>query len=412
MASGKDSASGPNSPTLRELVQLAGVDVTADNLTQLTFATALTNSYRLDSFALNANLVQATHGETVKEESLGGGDASESYQQFTLLQQPLTYVSAPTPTGAESTLRIRVNDVLWQEVPTLFNSGPQDRVFVSRTGDDGKTTVEFGDGITGARLPTTTPDKVRAVYRKGIGTDGNVKAGQLTLLLTRPLGVREVINPADAVGGEDREETDDARRTAPLTVLTLDRVVSLQDYEDFVRPFAGIGKAQATWGRIHGERCVLLTVAGTGGNAVLPGSALYKHLLTALGQAGDPFVGIRLASHREMPFRIAGQVKVDPDNLPGKVLTAVRDALKAQFGFDARDFGQPVVYSEVLAAIQAVPGVTAATLSKLYRQGDPAAGLNMTLVPRVATLNVDGTLAGAEVLTLDLTSLDDLGLMT
>ena len=50
----------------------------------------------------------------------------------------------------------------------------------------GKTTIEFGDGVTGARLPTGQ-DNVRAIYRKGIGLDGIVSAGQLTSLLTRRL---------------------------------------------------------------------------------------------------------------------------------------------------------------------------------------------------------------------------------
>ena len=52
-----------------------------------------------------------------------------------------------------------------------------------------KTTVQFGDGVTGARLPTGQ-ENVRAIYRKGIGLEGLVKAEQLSLLMTRPLGVK------------------------------------------------------------------------------------------------------------------------------------------------------------------------------------------------------------------------------
>ena len=57
---------------------------------------------------------------------------------------------------------------------------------------------------------------------------------------------------------------DDARRNAPLTVLTLDRAVSLQDYEDFSRTFAGIAKAQAVWVWNGRKRAVFITVAGAG----------------------------------------------------------------------------------------------------------------------------------------------------
>src|SRR5205823_2679706 len=116
----------------------------------------------------------------------------------------------------------------------------------TRTDDEGKTTVIFGDGKTGARLPTGV-ENVKTKYRKGIGLPGLVKEHKLSQLMTRPLGVKGVTNPLAATGAQDREQLADARRNAPLTVLTLGRVLSLQDYEDFARAFSGIVKALATW---------------------------------------------------------------------------------------------------------------------------------------------------------------------
>ena len=98
-----------------------------------------------------------------------------------------------------------------------------------------------------ARGLPTGQNNIHVTYRKGIGTEGNVEAEQLTTLLTRPLGVKEATNPLAASGGDDSELLVDARRNAPLTVLTLERAVSLQDYEDFSRAFAGVAKALATW---------------------------------------------------------------------------------------------------------------------------------------------------------------------
>ena len=357
VASGKDSATGD---PLSEVVAVSAIDGGVLNVTP-----PLANSYARDSFALNANVAPATHGETVQE-VLGSGDASQAYQQFTLRQPPLTYVSAATPSGAASTLALRVNDLLWHEVPTLYGRGPQEHVYVTRTGDDGRTTVEFGDGITGARLPTGQ-DNVRATYRKGIGVDGLVKAGQLSLLLTRPLGVKSVLNPEAATGAQDRESLDDARTNAPLTVLTLDRTVSIQDYEDFARAFAGIAKALATWTWDGQMQRVFITVAGPAGAAIAPDSDTYRHLLEALQEAGDPFVSLRVQSYRPAYFRFAGKVKVNPDYQPSQVLAAVELALRTQFSFAARAFGQPVMLSEVIAVVQAVPGVVAVTVDKLYR---------------------------------------------
>ena len=79
----------------------------------------------------------------------------------------------------------------------------------------------------------------------GTGLAGTVKAGQLSLLLTRPLWVRGVTNPLPASGAADPEDLLEARENAPFAVRVMDRIVSLSDFADFARAFAGIGKAQA-----------------------------------------------------------------------------------------------------------------------------------------------------------------------
>src|SRR5207253_10560530 len=135
-------------------------------------------------------------------------------------------------------------------------------------------------------------DNIRAVYRKGIGHEGLVRAEQLSLLMTRPLGVKGVVNPLPSEGAQDPQALGDARRNAPFTVLTLDRVVSLRDYEDFARAFAGIAKAQVVWTWNGHARGVFLTVAGPDG-APLEGSPTLTRLVSALGKAGDPRLPVR-----------------------------------------------------------------------------------------------------------------------
>ena len=197
----------------------------AEGFTTLVFRQALANSYVRSTVTINANVAAATHGETVQE-TLGGGDGSQQHQRFTLSQQPLTYVSSDDPSGGMSTLQVRANGVLWQEAPNFFGRAPGDRVYVTSTSEAGKTTVEFGDGLAGARAPTGF-DNIRAIYRKGMGTGGNVDANQLSLLLTRPAGVRAVTNPLPASGGTDAEPGDAIRRNAAAAIMTMGRIVSL-----------------------------------------------------------------------------------------------------------------------------------------------------------------------------------------
>ena len=221
-----------------EIVTLAHAEMDkTSGLTLATFTGSLADRYVNATAAVLVNVVRATHGETVGE-ILGSGNGGQPWQQFTLRQGPLTYVNAATANGGASTLEIQANGLLWSEVPSFIDAGPNDRVFTTAPDANGQTVVQFGDGGTGARLPSGV-NNVRAIYRKGSGAVGNVLAGQLTLLGSRPAGVRAVTNPLPAADGVDPEARDDARRNAPMTALTLDRVVSLRDHADFARAYSG-----------------------------------------------------------------------------------------------------------------------------------------------------------------------------
>jgi hypothetical protein len=311
--------------------------------------------YKRDTVVIYGNVVKATHGET-RNEVLGGGDASQPMQQFTLKQPPLTYVSAPTVEGIASTLHVYVNDVEWHETETLAGLTPADRKFITLTDDEAKTTVVFGNGREGARLPTA-PENVKAVYRNGIGKAGNVKAEQISLLTTRPLGVKEVINPLRASGGADRESRDQARRNAPLAVMSLDRLISTQDYADFARTFAGIGQTSAVRLSDGHRRLVHLTIAGADDIPIDERSDLFLNLRQALGQFGDPFQSIQVDVRELLALVMSVNVRVLPDYQWEKVEPKIRAALLSRFSFDERALGQPVFLSEVISTAQRVAGV-------------------------------------------------------
>lgn len=372
-----------------------------DGLTKLVFEKFLRFRYERASLEIFANVTAANHGESVSE-IFGSGDASQPHQRFVLKQPPLTYVSATNPRGAETSLEVRVNDFGWKEVPTFHGRGPKDHVYTTEINDEGKVTVLFGDGLTGARLPTGQ-NNLRAQYRKGIGLGGNVAAGQISLLLSRPLGVQSVTNPVPATGGDDPESRDAARRNAPMTVLALDRVVSLQDYEDFARSFAGVAKALATWSWDGLKRQVCLTVAGPDGALIAEGGDLHANLVHALKRAGDPFVACLVKSFRPVSFLLAMRVKITPEYLPEQVLVQVELALRSAFGFDARALGQPVHLSEVIATVEGVEGVKAVDVDRLSRTKAPNTGNQpyARLPAQRPILGTDGVFEGAELLTVD-----------
>lgn len=365
--------------------------------TSIILRAPLLHVFERSSLRINANVAPATQGESV-DTLLGDGDASAANQRFVLNQPPLTYISANTPSGRASTLQVRINDVLWTENPTLYQSAPDARRYETLQDDNGFTSLQFGDGVEGARLPSGHSN-VRVHYRKGLGAAGNVAAGKLTTLLARPLGVTEVVNPVPATGGEDAESLAQARRNAPLTVLTLDRAVSIDDYANFARAFAGIDKADALWIPAGPARGVFLSIAGVDGASVPEDSDTYTFLREALSTYGDPLVPLRIVNYRDARLRCRLSVKVLEAFDNRAVLAAVNTTLRGWFSFAQRDFGQNVSMDEVAAVAQGVPGVAAVQVTLLYRQGQPPA-----LVPRVFAARPVPTLVGlplaAELLTL------------
>ena len=147
-------------------------------------------------------------------------------------------------------------------------------------------------------------------------------------------------------------------------------------------------------------KCIFITVAGPNGAQIKPDSDTYRNLLTALQQAGDPFVSLRVESYRPAHFRFAGTVKVNSDHQADVVLAATERALREQFSFDVRAFGQPIFLSEVIATIQAVPGVVAVDINKLHG-ADAAATLEMRLLAARTETLLNQEVAAAELLTLD-----------
>ena len=140
---------------------------------------------------------------------------------------------------------------------------------------------------------------------------------------------------------------------------TLDRVVSLDDYENFALAFAGIDKALATWTWLGRTRGVFLTVAGAGGTVFSDGDATVVDLVKALQGAGNPYVPIRVRSSTPYSSRSARRSRSTPPlqtrARDGEGLAVARLGLLV-WGAAAR---ARVAQSEVVAAVQKTPGVTA-----------------------------------------------------
>jgi hypothetical protein len=355
---------------------------------------SLQNIYDAQTVQVYGNVASATHGETVyPSEVLGSGNAAQPHQRFVLKKPPLTYVPSTKPGLAESTLNVYVSTtiqegtpriepgartiivpderVAWQEVDTLFNADKNDHVYMVRTNEKGQTYVIFGDGVNGARLPSGR-ENVFAGYRSGIGAAGNLNAGQLSILKTRTSGLRSVTNPVPASGGIDPETMDSVCSLAPLTVRTMDRIVSLLDYEDFVRTMPGIGKVRVRALYYGKNPLAHITIAATDGSAVSKNSDYYQNLVNTIARYAASSQKFQVDSYEPLLFNLSAHVIFDKQQDQSSVQALIEATLSQIFSFALRDFGQDVEDSEVITLIQNIPGVVSVQLKALYVVGSSA----------------------------------------
>ena len=112
---------------------------------------------------------------------------------------------------------------------------------------DGKSYVQFGDGKTGARLPTGRGNVI-AQFRTGSGSHGPLKAGAKPQAAGRLPGLDKVYMPEPVTGGAAPEDAETAHAiAAPGRMQSLARLVSLADIEAEAQAIAGVLKARAAW---------------------------------------------------------------------------------------------------------------------------------------------------------------------
>jgi hypothetical protein len=399
--------------TLEGLDEATGVPITPQLLTIKAFAMHATEaawSVQFDqaiavpvhraSALFRGNVVLATHGQS-RVQVLGHGDARRRWAEMALSAGPLTYVSSATdPRGVASTLEVSVDGMRWQGIDTFYGRGPSDEVFTVRHRDSGEVIVRTGDGRTGSRLPTGM-NNVKAKFRTGIGAPGNLAPSRLTSLMTRPLGLQGVHQPLPASGGEDPETRDLARTNAPLTVKTFERLVSLADYTDFARCYAGIGKAQAAWAKLGLAQGIMLSVTDALGNGVPSDSPLGENFRGALARYRDPSVPVAIFDAGVVPFAVEAKLFFDERFDAAAVVAAARAALEARYAFASMQLGEAVAASAVITLLQGVSGVIGVDLDRLYRPGLEAPVKRARLPARRGHVARDGTAHPAELLVLD-----------
>lgn len=299
------------------------------------------------------NTLQMTRGQTVPAEVLGSGDPTQANQSFQLAKSPLTYLRKGN--AVVSTLTITVNRQPWTEVDNFYGQPPDAQVFVSSQDDSAVTTVQFGDGVNGARLPAGAGNVV-ATYRIGSGSVAP-PAGTLTVIANPIPGLRALRNPLAAGGGSDPDPPDQIRTYAPRSMLTFGRAVSAADFEAIAASVANGNRVSATWAWDSARQRGAVTIH------VAADPTTVSNVQAALAQAGDPNRPINVVTAQPLAVLVAMELLVSASvaasDVQAGIVAALTDPAQGVFGAAQLGIGQPVFNSQILAACQAVPGVVA-----------------------------------------------------
>jgi hypothetical protein len=346
-----------------EALRIVTVTVNNGN-TQVDLEAVTSRAYPLADTSVFGNVAEISQGESVTEDPLGSGDQSQANQVFQLHKEPTTYIHDPHgPRGASNTLQVFVGDEQWTEVESLAESGPNDHHIMTEIDENQAMSFMGGDGHYGAAFPTGQ-NNISARYRTGIGTAGNVAANAISVMAAPLPFMLSSRNPIAAAGGADPDNLESTRQLAPLTVRTLDRAVSIQDFQDLALTYSGIAKARATFARVDGRATIVLVVATNGGQP-LPDS-LRKTLAAFIADRSVPSQHVLIRDYKPVPIRLSVEVHVRDNFLraPTGVLVqqflgaaTTPDGSKGYFNFDQRGLGENLYLSDVYALVERVEGV-------------------------------------------------------
>ena len=263
---------------------------------------------------------------------------------------------------ANSSIRVHVQDQAWTEVFHFQESGPDSLHFFTDTDEMDVTRIVFGDGLRGA-VPETGAS-VRADWLETLGSGGNIGPRLVTEILSPVYldGVQvplSVTNQAPATGGCDRETLEHARVQAPAEIRSLWKAVTKEDYKALAEGFPGVAKAQV----LDVNECtniryyqVNLAVAPDGGG---PPSALLKQDLARFLESRKVItVEINLFDPIYRPVSMDAEIYAYSGEDLGLVRSRVEQALADFFAFERMGFGAAVYFSDLVALLDGVRGVS------------------------------------------------------
>ena len=300
------------------------------------------------------NTVVVSHGETKGSKVLGSGDGERTSQVFDLAVAGISHIPSTTAeSGVVPDIDVAVDGQRWEYRDFIDPAADGQRAWSTTPTEDGKLKVHFR-----RRLTTGHDNVVVTRYRVGTGSAGSgVPAFSLTKPTKKHRHVEALVQPFATSRGADREPIAKLRQSAPSRLLANGRAVSLRDFERIATRNAAVLRAHAEEVTTPtAMRKVELTLVPTGGAALT--DALKDDLRPAILNRCVPGVSVSFRAYETLPLHVGVTVRADLTVHDRTDVKAAAEAVLAHtFSLEARGFGQTAFVSEVLAALETVPGI-------------------------------------------------------
>jgi hypothetical protein len=348
----------------------------------------------IDDITITGAPVAATvvEGATVNLEALGTSSGAERqvfplYNRNVIADSVRFYVQdgALDPTTGAPTL------VEWGYVQRLIDADSPDRVFTTSVDENGVTYIQLGDGVSGSIPATSAP--LFATYRWGVGSAGNIGAGDIKALVgggALAASIASVTNAAAMTGGADAESLQSMRTNAPKSLRALERCVTLEDYANVTLQVGGVARASAM---SVTPTSVTVYLLATGGNAA---SVQLKDKVKAyLAKRAMATTTVVLADATKVNINVTVTITVADQYRQREVKNAVTAAIKALYTFDNVQLGQRMKAASVFAAIEDIPGVDIVDITAHDRGAGSGYFTNIQLatneIAQAGTITVNAT---------------------
>jgi len=260
---------------------------------------------------------------------------------------------------------VTIGGVPWERVETLGRSEPEDLHYIVEIAADKVAYIRFGDGLNG-KIPIAAQQVLSDLYTS-LGDVGNVNADTINstefdFTTTGATIVNTIItNPKAAISGSPYETIERIRRSAPLSLRTLDRAVTRQDYIDIAKLAPGVDKATLFY---ECGKFIDIYISPNDGGIAQTG------LLTSTKNYIDErkmvttFVSVLPAGEGYIYIDINATAKFRRDGVIVK--QDIIDALIDEYSYKNSDVNRPIRKSDIIALIDNLEKVDFLTIAEMY----------------------------------------------